>query len=72
MIREFLGNTKASSYRNLADVMLQSFQALVTRMSIKHYYLFSHLDYFPENLDDACEEKGERFQQDIRMIQKIY
>ena len=67
VIREFLGN-KASSYRNLVDVMLQSFQALGTRMSIKLYYLFSHLDYFPENLDDVFEEKGQRFQQDIRMI----
>ena len=65
VIREFLGNTKASSYRNLVDVMLQSFQALGTRMSIKLYHLFSHLDYFSENLDDVCEEKGERFQQDI-------
>ena len=68
VIREFLGNTKASSYRNLADVMLQSFQALGTRMSFKLYHLFSHLDHFPENLDDACEEKGERFHQDIRTI----
>ena len=68
VIQEFLGNTKASSYRNLVDVMLQSFQALVTRMSIKLYYLFSHLDYFPEKLDDVCEEKGKRFHQDIRTI----
>ena len=68
VIREFLGNTKASSYRNLADVMLQSFQALGARMSIKLYHLFSPLDYFPENLDDVCEEQGENFHQDIRTI----
>ena len=29
VIREFLGNTKASNYRNLVDVMLQNFQALM-------------------------------------------
>ena len=34
VIREFLGNTKASNYRNLVDVMLQNFQALDARMSI--------------------------------------
>ena len=47
VIREFLGNTKASNYRNLVDVMLQNFQALSERMSIKLHCLFSHLDYFP-------------------------
>jgi len=34
VIREFLGNTKASNYRNLVDVMLQNFQALGARMRI--------------------------------------
>ena len=56
VIREFLENTKASNYRNLADVMLQNFQALGARMSIKLHYLFSHLDYFPENLGEISEE----------------
>ena len=30
VIQEFLGNTKASNYWNLVDVMLQTFQALGT------------------------------------------
>ena len=44
--------------------MLQNFQALGARLSIKLHYLFSHLNYFPENLDDVSEEQGERFHQD--------
>ena len=68
VIREFLGNTKASNYRNLVDVMLKNFQALGARMSIKLHCLFSHLDYFPENLGDVSEEQGKRFHQDIRKI----
>ena len=72
MIREFLGNTKASNYRNLVDVMLQNFQALGARMSIKLHYLFNHLEYFPENLDDISEEQGERFHQDIRKMKERY
>ena len=72
MIREFLGNTKASNYRNLVDVMLQNFQALGARMSIKPHYLFSHLDYFPENLGDVREEQGKRFHQDIRTMEERY
>ena len=53
VVREFLGNTKASNYRYLVNVMLRSFQALGSRMSIKLHYLFSHLHYFPENLGDV-------------------
>ena len=50
VIREFLGNTKACKYRNFVDMTLQNFQILGARMSIKLNYLFSYLDYFPENL----------------------
>ena len=72
VIREFLGNTKSSNYRILVYVMLQNFQALGARMSIKLHYLFSHLDYFPGNLDDVSEEQGERFHQDIRTMEERY
>ena len=65
-----LDNTKASNYWNLVDVMLQNFPALGARMSIKLYHLFSHLDYFSENLGDVSEEQGERFHQDIRRSKK--
>ena len=72
VIREFLGNTKSSNYRILVDVMLQNFQALGARMSIKLHYLFSHLDYFPGNLGDVSEEQGERFHHDIRTMEERY
>ena len=72
VVREFLGKTKASNYRYLVDVMLRNFQALCSRMSIKLHYLFSHLDYFPENLGDVSEEQGERFHQDIKMMEERY
>ena len=70
VIREFLANTNASNYRYLVDVMLQNFQALAARMSIKLHYLFSHLDYFPETLGDISEEQGEMFHQDIRTMKE--
>ena len=41
-------------------------------MSIKLYYLHSHLDRFPENLGDYSEEQGERFHQDIRTMEARY
>ena len=54
------------------DVMLQNFEALSARMSIKLHSLFSHLDYFPENLGDVSKEQGERFHQDIRTMEERY
>ena len=53
-------------------MMLQNFQALGARMSIKLYYLFSHLDYFPETLGDVSEEQRERFHHDIRTMEGRY
>ena len=67
-----LGSTKASNYWNLVDAMLQNLHALGARMSIKFYYLLSHLDYFPENLGDVSKEQDERFHQDIRTIEERY
>ena len=49
--------------------MIQNFQALGARMSFKPHYIFTHLDYFPENLGD---EQGERFHQDIRTKEERY
>ena len=72
VIREFLGNANASSYQKLVDVMLLNFSAFGAKMSIKLHYLFSHLDYFPENLGDVSKEQGERFHQDIRTMEKRY
>ena len=74
VVREFFGNTNASNYRYLMDVMLRNFQALGSRMSIKLHYLFSHSDYayFPENLGDLSEEQGESFHRDIKMKEERY
>ena len=54
------------------DVLLQNFQALGARMSIKLHYLFSHLDYFSENPGDVSEEQVQRFHQDIRTMEERY
>ena len=51
--------------------MLTCFEALGCRMSLKVHFLHAHLDYFPQNLGDMCEEHGERFHQDIKSILDI-
>ncbi|EFN87281.1 hypothetical protein EAI_04525, partial [Harpegnathos saltator] len=41
-------------------------------MSLKIHFLHSHLDFFPENLDDTSDEQGERLHQDMAKIERRY
>lgn len=49
-----------------------TFCILGCNMSIKVQYLHSHLDGFPENLDDVSENQGECFVQNIGTIEERY
>jgi len=42
------------------------------RMSLKLHFLYSHLDFFQENLGAFSEEHGEIFHQVIQQIEKRY
>jgi hypothetical protein len=41
-------------------------------MSLKVHFLDSHLDFFPENLGAVSDEHGERFHQDISIMEDWY
>ena len=41
-------------------------------MSIKVHYFKSHLDSFSENLGSVSDEQGERFHQDIKVMECYY
>ena len=41
-------------------------------MSVKLHYLYSHLDRFPENLVVVSDEQGERFHQDLKIMEERY
>jgi hypothetical protein len=72
VVKNFLGNHKATNYSELVKNMLLAFKNLGCKMSIKVHYLHSHLDRFPDNLGDYSEEQGERFHQDLRTIEERY
>ena len=72
VVPNFLGNHKASNYKHLVMHMLKCFEKLGANMSIKLHYLFSHLDRFPQNLGDFSDEQGERFHQDIKVMEERY
>ena len=56
-VQKFLGNHKASNYKQLVMRMLKCFEEHGANMSIKLHYLFSHLDRFPQNLGDFGNEQ---------------
>ena len=72
VVQGFLGNKKDDNYKEIVDELLLSLRGLRCRMSIKLHYLHSHLDTFPDNLGEVSEEQGERFHQDIKVMEDRY
>ena len=72
VVKNFLGNRKSSNYKELVKELIRSFQVLGCNMSIKLHFLNSHLQSFPANLGDVSDEQGERFHQDIKVMEDRY
>ncbi|GBL99877.1 hypothetical protein AVEN_267924-1 [Araneus ventricosus] len=72
VITSFLENIKGPNYISIVEEMITNLRILGCSMSLKVYFLDSHLDYFPENLDAVSEEPGERFHQDIKGMERRY
>lgn len=72
VVKNFLGNKKATNYVELVNNMLTAFRNLGCNMSIKMHYLFSHLDRFPNNLGSMSDEQGEHFHQEIKEMENRY
>ena len=71
-MKHFLGNRKSPDYENIVSDVLNNFHRLCCNMSIKLHYLHSNIDFFPENLSALSEEQGERFHQDIMVMESRY
>lgn len=41
-------------------------------MSLKIHFLHSHLNFFPENLGNESDEHGERFHQQMKIMERRY
>lgn len=70
--KNFLGNLKLCEYENCIQKLLNSLQKVGCRMSLKMHFLHSHLAFFPENTGTVSDEQGERFHQDIQVMEKRY
>ena len=72
VLKIFFGNTRASNYIEIVQKLLVSYKALGCNMSIKLYFLHCHLANFLENLGVAGDEQGERFHQDLKVMEERY
>ena len=69
---DFLGNTRVPDYQACIEKLLQSYDDMGFRMSLKIHFLHSHLNLFPLNLGAVSDEHGERFHQDITKMKSNY
>jgi hypothetical protein len=66
----FLDRNKGPNYRLLPEEMLEAYRMLGCNMSLKIYFLHSHLDFLPANLEDVTDKHCEKVDQDISTIEK--
>ena len=67
-----LGNNRSDNYFELVEEMLAAYRDLHCNMRIKLHFLFRHLHEFLENLGAVSDEQGERFRQDIKIMEERY
>ena len=72
VVNGFLGNHKAENYRELVDGLVDAYQKMGGRMSLKVNVLHAHLDELKNNMGDYSEEQGEKFHQDVRSFKERY
>ena len=67
--RNFLGNRKAETYEEVVSRLLGSYQQFGCNINITVHFLFNNLDPFPDNLGDHSDEQGERFHQNLKVME---
>ncbi|ESO10333.1 hypothetical protein HELRODRAFT_183749 [Helobdella robusta] len=72
LVQNFLGNHRSEDYVNLVENFIMAYQNMGCRMSLKIHFLHSHLSFFPANLGAVSDEQGERFHQEISVMEHRY
>ena len=72
VVNNFLGNYRHNEYADMVDNMLKAYENLESRMPLKMRFLHLHLDLFPPNLGAVRDEQGERFRNDISVMESRY
>lgn len=72
VINNFLGNSKSENYKSIVQNLVECFGKMGVNMSLKIHFLDRHLDFFPDNLGDFSDEHGERFHQDLAVMENRF
>ena len=72
VVEGFLGNHKADNFRNIVEELVDAYEKMGCRMSLKLHVLHFHIDEFKDNMGDYSEEQGERFHQDVKSFEERY
>ena len=72
IVKGFLGNHQRENYAMVVSNLIESYEKLDCRMSLKLHVLHSHLNFIRDNLGNVSEEHGERFHHDIQVMEKRY
>ncbi|GBM35655.1 hypothetical protein AVEN_244537-1 [Araneus ventricosus] len=68
----FLGSIRSKYYEDLVHDMLALHQRFGCRMSLKLHFLDFQLEFFPANCGKFSDEHGERFHQNMSVIEQRY
>lgn len=71
-MHRFLGNHRVDYYKIPIEHLLRKYHQLRCNMSLKIHLLDSHLEFFPNNCDAVSDKYGERFHQNIAIMEKRY
>ncbi|UYV70966.1 hypothetical protein LAZ67_8001268 [Cordylochernes scorpioides] len=72
IVKHFSGNNKSPSYVRIVENLISKFHKLECITNLKFNFMDSHLNFSPDNLGAESEEQGERFHQDIKIIEHRY
>lgn len=72
VVNNFLGNHRADNYAELVENLVTAYHNHGCRMSLKMHLLHSHLTFFPANMGAVSDEHGERFHQEMSVMESRY
>lgn len=72
VVENFLGSKQSPNRVQLVQKLLETYEKIGALMSLKMHFLKNHLQEFEENLGDFSDQHGERFHQDIKVMEKRY
>ena len=72
VVKKFLGNYTAIDFEGIFTELLHNYGQLDCNMSLKIHFLHSNLNFLPKNLGSVSDERGERFNQEISIMERCY